>query len=78
MPTWRAENGSPIACLEKIKVLDENFAELRQIAVDTLDDGVLLGCTEAQLRQSMHDMIEGLVCSFSDSPTRTELPSPRP
>jgi len=65
MPLWRAEDGSPIACREKIKVLDENFAELRQVAVDALDDGVLLGCSEMQLRQAMLDLIATLACSLS-------------
>ncbi len=67
MRVWRAADGSPVACREKIKVLDENFAELQQVALDALDDGVLLGCSETQLRQAMHDMIGALASRFSGS-----------
>jgi hypothetical protein len=32
-------------------VLNENLAELRDLAQDALEDGVLMGCDEAQLRE---------------------------
>ncbi|MBI2277993.1 MAG: hypothetical protein HYU74_11620 [Dechloromonas sp.] len=62
---WRAPDGSPVACVEKIKVLNENFAELQQLALDTLEDGLLMGCAEEQLRQAMVDMILSLESTFS-------------
>jgi hypothetical protein len=66
-PTWKAPDGSPIACVEKIKVLNENFAELQQLALDALEDAVLMGCSEEQIRQAMIDMVRNLNCSFSSS-----------
>jgi regulator of replication initiation timing len=59
-PIWRRADGSPVACVEKIKVLNENIEELRQMAQDALEDAVLLECTEAQIRQALHDMINSL------------------
>ena len=45
-PTWRAPDGTPVACLEKIKVLNENILEIRQMCQDALEDAVLMGCDE--------------------------------
>jgi hypothetical protein len=28
-PAWRTPEGEPVSCIEKIKVLNENLAELR-------------------------------------------------
>ena len=40
---WIGQNGKPISCLEKIKVLNQNFAEWEQITQDALDDAVVMG-----------------------------------
>lgn len=45
----------------KIKVLNENLDELRQVAQDALEDGVLMGCCERQLRDALADAIGHLV-----------------
>ena len=60
-PTWRTSEGEPVSCVEKIKVLNENLAELRDLAQDALEDGVLMGCDEAQLREVLAGLIAGLV-----------------
>ncbi|MBA3904175.1 MAG: hypothetical protein C0522_10980 [Rhodocyclaceae bacterium] len=60
-PLWRRDDGSPIACVEKIKVLNENYAELCQMAQDAIEDGLLMGCSEAQMREALHALIDGLV-----------------
>jgi hypothetical protein len=43
-PTWRTPEGEPVSCVEKIKVLNENLAELRELAQEALEDAVLIGC----------------------------------
>ena len=58
---WRTPAGEPVSCKEKIKVLNENLDELRQMAQDALEDAVLMGCDEAQLRQVLHGIVDGLV-----------------
>jgi hypothetical protein len=60
-PTWHTPEGEPVSCVEKIKVLNENLAELRGLAQDALEDGVLMGCDEAQLREVLAGIIAGLV-----------------
>ncbi len=61
---WRAADGSPVSCLEKIKVLNENYAELAQMCQDALEDAVLMGCDEAQVRHALHEMVDQLDKSF--------------
>ena len=65
-PTWRKPSGAPVSCVEKIKVLNENFGELRNLAQETLDDALLLGCSEAQARESIQKMLDGLTASYEE------------
>lgn len=65
-PTWRKPDGSPVSCTEKIKVLNQNFEELRQLALDALEDALLMGCSERQVREVLHAMIDELVSSFPE------------
>lgn len=67
-PTWRKPSGAPVSCVEKIKVLNENFAELRNLAQETLDDALLLGCSEAQAREAIREMLDGLTTSYGEIP----------
>ncbi len=60
-PVWRQPDGSPVSCLEKIKVLNENYAELHQIAQDALEDALLMGCSEEQIRAALRQMVDELV-----------------
>jgi len=60
-PIWRKDDGAPVSCLEKIKVLNENYAELRQIAQDAFEDALLIGCSEEQVRAVLRELIDGLI-----------------
>ena len=60
-PVWRTPQGEPVSCVEKIKVLNENLAELRSLAQDALEDAVLMGCDEAQVREVLARIVGGLV-----------------
>jgi len=57
---WRSSKGEVIACVEKNKVLQENLAEIRQICQDAMDDAVLMGCDEQQVRTVFTELIAGL------------------
>jgi hypothetical protein len=59
-PVWRQPDGTPVSCLEKIKVLNQNYAELRQIAQDALEDALLMGCSEQQVRDALHALVDEL------------------
>lgn len=67
-PTWRKPNGAPVSCTEKIKVLNENYDELRALAQEALDDALLLGCSEQQMRDILHGMIDALRASYDELP----------
>lgn len=58
---WRRDDGSIVACTEKIKVMKENLAELKQVAQDALEDGLLMEVSEAQMREALHQLIDTLV-----------------
>jgi len=60
-PVWRTPEGELVSCVEKIKVLNENLAELRELAQDALEDAVLMGCDEAQVRDILSGIVGGLV-----------------
>jgi hypothetical protein len=67
-PAWRQPDGKPVSCVEKIKVLNENLTEIQQMAQDALEDAILMGCDETQVR----DVLRGLVESL-DNPYRKKL-----
>ncbi|HEV8032827.1 MAG TPA: hypothetical protein VGP42_17580 [Stellaceae bacterium] len=60
-PAWLTPEGEPVSCVEKIKVLNENLAELRGLAQDALEDAVLMGCDEQQVRAVLAEIVAGLV-----------------
>ena len=60
-PVWHTPEGELVSCVEKIKVLNENLAELRGLAQDALEDAVLMGCDEAQVREVLAGLMAGLV-----------------
>ena len=64
LPTWLNPEGKPLSCLEKIKVLNENLEEIRQMCQDALEDAVLMGCDEPQFRQVLQDLIDSLENPF--------------
>ncbi|HZW87352.1 MAG TPA: hypothetical protein VFF41_07845 [Gallionella sp.] len=58
---WRSPKGEIIACVEKNKVLGENLEEIRQICQDALEDAILMGCDEQQIRAVLNEVIAELV-----------------
>jgi aminopeptidase C len=60
-PIWRTPEGEPVSCVEKIKVLNENLAELRELAQEALEDAVLMGCDEGQVREVLAGIVAGAV-----------------
>lgn len=57
---WPGEDGTPLSCRDKLKVLAENHAELAQMLRDTFDDAILMGVDEAAMRGILIDMIQSL------------------
>ncbi|MEX1109290.1 MAG: hypothetical protein WEC00_10290 [Dongiaceae bacterium] len=59
-PVWRTPDGQPVSCIEKIKVLNDNLEEIRQMAQDALEDAVLMGADEAQVRETLTKLVASL------------------
>jgi hypothetical protein len=60
-PVWRQPDGEPVSCVDKIKVLNENLAELRDLAQEALEDAVLMDVDEAQIRGVLAEIVARLV-----------------
>lgn len=61
---WRRPDGSVISCTEKLKVMQENIDELSQLAQDALEDAVLMGCDEAQVKEAFAAAIAALSSGY--------------
>lgn len=69
IPVWRQPDGKPLSCREKIKILNENLEEIREMAQDALEDGILMGCDEAQLRDVLTALVDSLHNPYGDRNT---------
>jgi spore cortex formation protein SpoVR/YcgB (stage V sporulation) len=67
LPIWVRDDGSVVSCTEKIKMMRENFDEIRQIAQDALEDGLLLEVSEVQMREALHHIVDQLVNPYQKS-----------
>jgi len=65
LPVWLSPEGEKLSCVEKIKVLNENLEEIQAMAQEALEDAVLMGADEAQLRQVLRDLAESLVNPYA-------------
>jgi len=66
---WQRQDGSVVACTEKIKVLRENLEELRQIAQDAFEDALLMECAEEQIRSVFRELIDALDNPYRQDPS---------
>lgn len=60
-PKWVRDDHSVVSCTEKVKVMTENFDEIKQIAQDALEDGLLMEVSEQQMREALHKLVDSLV-----------------
>ena len=61
LPTWLRDDKTIVACTEKIKVMQENFEEIQQVAQDALEDGLLMEVSETQMREALHKLVDDLL-----------------
>ncbi len=66
VPVWKQPDGKPVSCLEKIKVLNQNLEEIRQLCADAFEDAVLMGCDPDQIRAVFRELIESIEPSYPD------------
>jgi uncharacterized protein (UPF0335 family) len=67
--TWPQSDGAPVSCREKLRVLQENHAELQAVMRDAFEDAVLMGVDEAAMRRILIATVESL-----ETPKRAETP----
>ncbi|WP_293765196.1 hypothetical protein [uncultured Aquitalea sp.] len=60
IPVWKDPQGATVACVEKIKVMNENLEELHQMAQDAFEDAILMGCDEHQVRDFLMRLMQSL------------------
>ncbi len=63
---WHNDAGDLIACVEKIKAMEQNLLELSALAQDILDDGVLMDISETQIKHIMQQLIHNLNSTYKD------------
>lgn len=63
---WVRLDGSTVACTEKVKVLEENWHDIRAQLQDALDDAVLMGCTIDQVKREYKRLIDELQCQYKE------------
>tara|TARA_B110000858_G_C17453229_1_gene315126 strand:- start:82 stop:303 length:222 start_codon:yes stop_codon:yes gene_type:complete len=59
-PVWVRDDNSIVSCTEKIKVMKENFDELKQLAQDAFEDGLLMEVSDKQLKIILHELVDDL------------------
>jgi hypothetical protein len=57
---WPQPDGAPVSCREKLKMLEENHAELAQVMQDAFEDAVLMGVDPEAMRHILVDMVQAL------------------
>ncbi len=69
---WTRPDGSIVACTEKMKVLNENYVEIKQLLQDAIDDAVLMGCSEKSFKEVYMYLLTNLKSEYPE--IRKKLP----
>ena len=59
-PIWIRKDNSIVSCTEKIKVMKENFDELKQLTQDAFEDGLLMEVSDDQLKKILYKLVDDL------------------
>ncbi len=57
---WHQPDGELVSCEDKLVLLRENLDEIRQECQDALEDAILMGCDETQVRDVLRRLVESL------------------
>lgn len=58
---WPQNDGQPVSCVEKLKMLEENWQEVQDVLRDAFEDAVLMGVSEQVMRDRLSELVAGLV-----------------
>ena len=54
---WKDKENKPISCIEKIKILNENIMEIKQLSDDAIEDAKLMGVDPDQITSVIIDTL---------------------
>lgn len=57
---WPQEDGQPVTCQEKLRMLEENWQEVQQVLADAFEDAVLMGVSEQVMRERLAELVTSL------------------
>lgn len=57
---WMQDDGQPVSCQEKLRVLEENWQEVQDILRDAFEDAVLMGVSAQAMRTHLADLVASL------------------
>ena len=57
---WKSTDGKTIACTEKIKIMQQNLDEIKQITQDAFEDAILMEIAPEQIKQYLIEIINNL------------------
>ena len=64
MNKWKGVEEDIISCDEKVKVLNENFFEIKSIVQSSFDDAVLMGCDQKDFKNKIISLISEMKFSY--------------
>jgi hypothetical protein len=65
---WPQPDGASVSCREKLRMLEENHAELAQMLQDTFEDAVLMGVDAEAMRSILTEMVARLTSPLKSAP----------
>ncbi len=65
---WPQPDGAPVSCREKLRVLEENHADLAQVMQDAFEDAVLMGVDAEAMRRILADLVARLESPLTSAP----------
>ena len=65
---WKTRDDEIVSCEEKVKVLNENYDEIKTIIQNAFDDAILMGCDEDDFKNIISDLIKNIDFSYKTKP----------
>ncbi len=63
---WIGKDKKKISCKEKIKVMDSNLEEFKDMLADMYDEAVLIGVDEDQFKKVLLNIIKNIKSNLKD------------
>lgn len=64
---WPQDDGEPLACQEKLRVLNENWQEVQDIVRDAFEDAIVMGVSEQVMRDRLAQFVASLQSPYQSA-----------